>query len=892
LAALPAHSEVWAGFTPSSFRVNESGAATYTIPIRVPSGTAGMEPQLALVYNSQAGNGLLGTGWSLSGLSFISRCGRTLAQDGVIAGVTYDSNDRYCIDGQRLVMVKPPSGVYGADGVEYRTERESFTRIVSYGAAGNGPAYFKAWTKAGQIIEYGNTENSRIEAQGKTTVRVYAVNKISDTKGNFLTVTYNEDNLNGDFYPTEIDYTLHPSTGASFPNKVLFQYETRTDVTPVYVGGSVIKTQNRLKSIQTLQNSAGTLQYVLGYTYAPNNGPSLLTSITEAFLYAVSGQGLLSIPPLSMTWQTNTGNGSLAAPVAWGMPISPMTAAVLGDVDGDGLADMVYVSANYGPPTIVVQLSNGSGFGNPVPVGLGDYRVDPDSGQTLISPILMADVDGDGRADVITATGSGAGNVRLSTSAIGQAGLAAPTSWGAPILPYAQPVFGDVNGDGLADMVYTSGVTGYPTIFARLSNGSGFGDPVNLGSADATTDPDSGGYSAVSPIAIGDVNADGRADVVTVSEPTNIASGSTGQGNVRLSQGNTLAAPVFWGSPLFNSSIPVLADVNGDGFADLVYITVSGTPSASVIVHISNGAGFAQGAILGSADTWQQAAQDPDTGNPITIQRASAVAIADVNGDGSADVVTVETNAGSGAGNGHISQTPIPNLITTFADSLGASIDVTYASLSDSTVYTRGTGAADPARDVQPQIPLRVVAAINQSDGIAGKFKTSYSYASARVHRKGGGFLGFATVTATSSPEPQKTITTTKTFGQDYPFQGLLTQVQSSAGSGGTTVTNTWGRLVFPNPPGQYHRCDLTSSEQTTTDLDGTALPTVKTTTSYDDYGNAKDIVILTKNGNAPDGYSKTIHNDYINDDPNWILGRLRRSQVTSEVPLSSLPQP
>ena len=49
---------------------------------------------------------------------------------------------------------------YGADGAEYRTERESFSKVVSYGVAGNGPAWFKAWTKSGQIIEYGNTDDS------------------------------------------------------------------------------------------------------------------------------------------------------------------------------------------------------------------------------------------------------------------------------------------------------------------------------------------------------------------------------------------------------------------------------------------------------------------------------------------------------------------------------------------------------------------------------------------------------------------------------------------------------------------------------------------------------------------------------------------------------------
>src|SRR5258706_13889011 len=194
-----------AGFTPGSFRVTQTGAGEYRIPIRVPPGIAGMEPKIALSYSSQAGNGLLGVGWTLQGLTFITHCPRTLAQDGVRGTVAYDANDRYCLDGQRLILIAGAS--YGADGAEYRTERDSFSKVISYGVAGNGPAWFRVWTKSGDILEYGNTADSRIEAQGKTTVRVWALNKVSDRLGNYLTVTYNEDSANGDYSPARIDYT-------------------------------------------------------------------------------------------------------------------------------------------------------------------------------------------------------------------------------------------------------------------------------------------------------------------------------------------------------------------------------------------------------------------------------------------------------------------------------------------------------------------------------------------------------------------------------------------------------------------------------------------------------------------------------------------------------------
>nr|VFK18887.1 MAG: virulence plasmid B protein [Candidatus Kentron sp. LPFa]VFK33454.1 MAG: virulence plasmid B protein [Candidatus Kentron sp. LPFa] len=102
------HAEELVGSIPGQLSVQQ-GAAVYTIPIEVPPGVApgitDTQPDLAITYNSNGGNGLLGVGFSLSGLSAITRCGQTIAQDGRKGGVYYDARDRFCLDGQRLIAI-------------------------------------------------------------------------------------------------------------------------------------------------------------------------------------------------------------------------------------------------------------------------------------------------------------------------------------------------------------------------------------------------------------------------------------------------------------------------------------------------------------------------------------------------------------------------------------------------------------------------------------------------------------------------------------------------------------------------------------------------------------------------------------------------------------------
>jgi len=106
---------------PGGGGVSDTGAATYSLPLQVPAGPLAMQPSLGLSYGGGSGNGPLGVGFSLSGLSAIAPCRKTFASEGRADGVDFDLSDAYCLDGQKLVLDEaegPPGGEV------YRTEIE------------------------------------------------------------------------------------------------------------------------------------------------------------------------------------------------------------------------------------------------------------------------------------------------------------------------------------------------------------------------------------------------------------------------------------------------------------------------------------------------------------------------------------------------------------------------------------------------------------------------------------------------------------------------------------------------------------------------------------------------------------------------------------------------
>jgi hypothetical protein len=214
------------GATKGEFTVNQ-GTANYSLKIDVPPGVAGMEPKLSLEYASGSENGYMGLGWSQGGISSITRCPQTKAVDGANHkhGVKYNADDRFCLDGQRLIAI---SGEYGADGTEYRTEINNYSKIISVGSYGGGPRHFRVYTKSGLYYLYGAKGTSFQYTKSGGAIKFWSVDRIIDTYRNQIKFYYHSDYTKGSHYLDKVTYA---------DNTVQYEYESRPDITSGYQNG-------------------------------------------------------------------------------------------------------------------------------------------------------------------------------------------------------------------------------------------------------------------------------------------------------------------------------------------------------------------------------------------------------------------------------------------------------------------------------------------------------------------------------------------------------------------------------------------------------------------------------------------------------------------------------
>lgn len=255
----------------------------------------------------------------------------------------------------------------------------------------------------------------------------------------------------------------------------------------------------------------------------------------------------------------------------------PAGISMTGDADGDGKDDVITFTRGDAAD-VYVSASTGSGFAAP--------KKWHDHFAIGTEIPAVGDVDGDGKDDIITFTRGTAADVYVSLSD-GTKFVQDGWKWHDRFAVDNEfPAVGDVNGDGRADIV-TFTRNGNGQVYTALSDGTSFVQDGWLWS--------SGSVLAGEVAAIADANGDGRDDVVTFTR------GTTADVFVSKSTGTSFDARTKWHEWFGAADEQVGAgDFNGDGVSDVITFTRGdATTSADVYVALSNKAQF-----IGTSEKW------------------------------------------------------------------------------------------------------------------------------------------------------------------------------------------------------------------------------------------------------------------------------------------------
>ena len=388
------NTEIVVGSIGGSVDVSGLGGATYTIPIQVPDGLGGIQPNMAICYNSQGGNGLLGWCWDFQGISSITRLGTTLYHDGSMSGVDFE-DDRFALDGQRLICL---SSHYGSNGAEYRTEVDVMAKIVSYTSNGiNGPTYFKVWLPNGNIAYYGNSQDSRITLQQNDAVCLWLLNRLEDRNGNYMTYYYSI--VGSNYTLSQISYGGNSNANINCSYSVQFSYSPRTDEEKTFIGDNHFDHNRILDSITIKRSNVELYKYRFTY-FAPNFSNGYYYNRLKQIDFSCGNE---CYNPTVIDWgnndygNTTTGLTKNIRLANWVSPNFYNRIKFTGDFNGDGYTDLLlYIDNPNAGKSAIFYINKGVVDGEQV----FQTHTNGISLDNNIDWIYVADVNGDGLDDV------------------------------------------------------------------------------------------------------------------------------------------------------------------------------------------------------------------------------------------------------------------------------------------------------------------------------------------------------------------------------------------------------------------------------------------------------------------------------------------------------------
>ena len=247
------------GTIPMDFEINENGAATISIPLDFPEGINGMSPHLSLNYNSQGGDGIMGLGWSIGGMSKISRVPYTYKYNDSCGAVLFSDLDELSIDGNRLRK--------GADNKYYP---EIYDFSVVHKISGG----YKVLRKDGIVCEYKENYYLQEGNDALTEPIEWHLSKMEDPFGNAIHYHYHNNRGEGSFYPDFINYTYHDGVSPAYT--IAFTYEEREDTPRKYFSSKdgynayhtgYSRISKILTSVACYYGNTKIIEYCLDYDY-------------------------------------------------------------------------------------------------------------------------------------------------------------------------------------------------------------------------------------------------------------------------------------------------------------------------------------------------------------------------------------------------------------------------------------------------------------------------------------------------------------------------------------------------------------------------------------------------------------------------------------------------
>ncbi len=264
----------------SEMNVNEAGALTYMVPIEVLKGINSFQPNIALAYNSQSGNGQAGWGWNIVGLSMITQGGKSKQIDGITQGVQFDGNDPFYLDGQRLLS---------SDNINYETEKYSKIKITKQ-ATGSDYSFIIQYTD-GKIAKY----KELVTGQHYISVIIDALDNeihysytVENNVPRVTKISYGGNSVNTDNFSIEFTFKTKQFPIKAYRNDVLYVNSKILDKIQVsstydglyrtyYLTHDLMMNQNeRLLKIE-VENKAGERLKPLQFNY----GTSLYSTIEK-----------------------------------------------------------------------------------------------------------------------------------------------------------------------------------------------------------------------------------------------------------------------------------------------------------------------------------------------------------------------------------------------------------------------------------------------------------------------------------------------------------------------------------------------------------------------------------------------------------------------------------